>query len=186
MRENEPQQHPPGYRNRAGAVKSKMRFVLVKNRQQAERTAQVAKAIWEEYYPDIITREQITYMIDTFQSPEAIENQIQDGMNYYLAVEGDEEIGYLAYTEETDSSLFLSKIYIKKDCRNRGRGKEMFAFVLGQARERELKKIRLTVNKNNTASIDKYLKMGFSISDSVVKDIGDGFFMDDYVMVYAV
>ena len=163
-----------------------MHFVLVHNKQQAAQAAQLAKEIWEEYYRDIITREQITYMIETFQSPEAIENQIQDGMKYYLAVEGDEEIGYLAYAEETDNSLFLSKIYIKKDFRNRGKGREMFAFILGQARVRELKTVRLTVNKNNTASIEKYLKMGFSIADSVVKDIGNGFHMDDYVMVYDV
>jgi diamine N-acetyltransferase len=163
-----------------------MQFTRVANKQQAARAAQLAKEIWEEYYPDIITREQIAYMIETFQSPEAIVNQIQDGMKYYLAVEGDEEIGYLAYTEETDSSLFLSKIYIKKDFRNRGKGREMFAFILGQARARELKTVRLTVNKNNKASIEKYLKMGFSIADSVVKDIGNGFHMDDYVMVYDV
>jgi ribosomal protein S18 acetylase RimI-like enzyme len=163
-----------------------MRFVKVKNEKQAERTAQLAKEIWEEYYPDIITREQITHMIKTFQSPEAIENQIQDGMKYYLAVEGDEEIGYLAYTEETDNSLFLSKIYIKRNFRNRGKGREMFAFILGQAQKQKLKTVRLTVNKNNTASIEKYLKIGFVIADSVVKDIGSGFQMDDYVMEYDV
>jgi diamine N-acetyltransferase len=163
-----------------------MRFVKVKNRKQAERAAQLAKEIWEEYYPAIITREQIAYMIDTFQTPGAIENQIQEGMKYYLAVSDEEEIGYLAYTEETDNSLFLSKIYIKKEYRNRGKGREMFAFILGQARKRGLKTVQLTVNKNNTASIEKYLKMGFAITDSVVKDIGGGFSMDDYVMAYRV
>jgi len=163
-----------------------MRFVKVKNKKQAEKAARLAKEIWEEYYPAIITREQIDYMTDTFQSPAAIEQQMQDGMKYYLALEGDEEIGYLAYAEENGSTLFLSKIYIKKDFRNTGRGREMFAFTLGQARKQELKTIQLTVNKNNTASIEKYLKMGFAISDSVVKDIGGGFCMDDYVMEYDV
>ena len=41
-------------------------------------------------------------MINTFQSPEAIENQIQEGMHYYLAVSGEDEIGYLAYAAEKD------------------------------------------------------------------------------------
>jgi diamine N-acetyltransferase len=163
-----------------------MRFIKVKNEKQAEKAALLAKEIWGEYYPAIITREQIAYMIDAFQSPAAIEQQMQDGMEYYLVLEGDEEIGYLAYAEENGSTLFLSKIYIKKDFRNKGRGREMFAFIHGQARQRELKTIRLTVNKNNTASIEKYLKMGFAIADSVMKDIGGGFYMDDYVMEYAV
>jgi ribosomal protein S18 acetylase RimI-like enzyme len=123
-------------------------------------------------------------MLETFQSPEAIANQMQEGMEYYLAAEGDEEIGYLAFTEEQDGSLFLSKIYVARDFRNRGKGREMFAFVVGQARKKKLQTIRLTVNKNNSASIDTYLKMGFSITDQVVKDIGSGFYMDDYVMEY--
>ena len=158
----------------------------IHNKQQAARAAQLAKEIWEEYYPAIITQEQIDYMLDTFQSPEAIEKQVQEGVEYYLAIEGNEEIGYLAYAEDNGNTLFLSKIYIKKDFRNKGRGREMFAFILGQARRRESKTIRLTVNKNNTASVEKYLKLGFAITDSVVKDIGSGFCMDDYVMEYAV
>ena len=163
-----------------------IRFVKVKNKKQAERAAQLAQEIWEEYYPTIITQEQIHYMINTFQSTEAIENQIQEGMQYYLAVSGEDEIGYLAYAAEKDCSLFLSKIYIKRNFRNRGKGREMFVFILGQAQKQKLKTVRLTVNKNNTASVEKYLKMGFSITDSVVKDIGNGFYMDDYVMAYEV
>jgi ribosomal protein S18 acetylase RimI-like enzyme len=161
-----------------------IRFIKVKNKKQAESAAQLAKEIWEEYYPTIITQEQIQYMINTFQSVEAIENQMQEGMQYYLAVSGEDEIGYLAYAAEKDCSLFLSKIYIKRNFRNRGKGREMFAFILGQAQKQKLKTVRLTVNKNNTASVEKYLKMGFSITDSVVKDIGNGFYMDDYVMEY--
>ena len=163
-----------------------IRFVKVKNKKQAERAAQLAQEIWEEYYPTIITQEQIHYMINIFQSPEAIENQIQEGMQYYLAVSGEDEIGYLAYAAEKDCSLFLSKIYIKRNFRNRGKGREMFAFILDQAQKQKLITVRLTVNKNNTASVEKYLKMGFTITDSVVKDIGNGFYMDDYVMAYEV
>jgi len=125
-------------------------------------------------------------MIDTFQSAEAIKNQILEGMQYCLAICNEDEIGYLAYAAEKDCSLFLSKIYIKRNFRNRGKGREMFAFILDQAQKQKLKTVRLTVNKNNTASVEKYLKMGFSITDSVAKDIGNGFYMDDYVMAYEV
>ena len=95
-----------------------MRFVKVKNKKQAERAAQLAKEIWEEYYPTIITQEQIDYMVKIFQSPEAIESQIREGMMYYLVLCKDEEIGYFAYTEEKRNTLFLSKIYIKSNFRN--------------------------------------------------------------------
>ena len=163
-----------------------MDCIKVRDKKQIITVAQLAQEIWEEYYPTIITQEQIHYMIDTFQSTEAIENQIQEGMQYYLAISNEDEIGYLAFAAEKDCSLFLSKIYIKRNFRNRGKGREMFAFILGQAQKQKLKTVRLTVNKNNSASVEKYLKMGFSITDSVVKNIGTGFYMDDYVMAYEV
>jgi len=163
-----------------------IRFVKAKNKNQIFLLAKLAKEIWEEYYPTIITQEQIHYMIDTFQSPEAIENQIQEGMQYYLAVSGEEEIGYLAYAEENGNTLFLSKIYIKSNFRNKGKGREAFEFIVRQARVQKADRIWLTVNKNNRASIDRYLKMGFVITTSVKNDIGSGFYMDDYVMAYEV
>ena len=40
----------------------------------------------------------------------------------------------------------------------------------------------LAVNKNNATAIAAYLKHGFRIADAVVKEIGGGFVMDDYIM----
>jgi ribosomal protein S18 acetylase RimI-like enzyme len=163
-----------------------MPFVKVKNKAQISRVAQLAKDIWEEYYPAIISQGQIAYMIDTFQSPAAIKRQIAEGMQYYLTVTDGEEIGYLAYTAEQGSSLFLSKIYIARDFRNKGKGREAFEFITQQASNSCCNKIWLTVNKHNKAAIDKYLKIGFTITESVKKQIGNGFYMDDYVMEYRV
>ena len=50
------------------------------------------------------------------------------------------------------------------------------------AREHGRESVSLTVNKRNTAAIRAYLAMGFSFAGAIVKDIGDGFVMDDYVM----
>jgi len=161
-------------------------FAKVKDKGQISRVAQLAKAIWEEYYPAIISQEQIAHMIIAFQSPVAIDSQIMEGMQYYLTVTDGEEIGYLAYTAEQENTLFLSKIYIKRDFRSKGKGREVFEFITQQARNNRCKKIWLTVNKHNKAAIDIYLKTGFSITESVKKDIGNGFYMDDYVMEYSV
>jgi ribosomal protein S18 acetylase RimI-like enzyme len=40
----------------------------------------------------------------------------------------------------------------------------------------------LAVNKRNEGALAAYAKHGFAIVESVVKDIGGGFVMDDYVM----
>ena len=44
--------------------------------------------------------------------------------------------------------------------------------------------VYLTVNKGNKRAIRAYEKSGFSITESVVTDIGHGFVMDDYIMKY--
>ena len=161
-------------------------FVQVKDKNQISRLALLAKEIWEEYYPAIISQGQIAYMIDAFQSPAAIENQMKEGMQYYLVVNDGEEIGYLAYTVEQGNKVFLSKIYIKREFRSKGNGRKVFEFITQQAINSWCKKIWLTVNKHNKAAIDIYLKTGFTIIESVKKDIGNGFYMDDYVMEYSV
>jgi len=51
------------------------------------------------------------------------------------------------------------------------------------AHSRGCSRLVLAVNKNNRSAIAAYLKHGFSIGDAVVKDIGGGFVMDDYILV---
>ena len=50
-------------------------------------------------------------------------------------------------------------------------------------RERGCDRLVLAVNKGNRDAIAAYLKHGFRIGQAVVKDIGGGFVMDDYVMI---
>jgi len=42
---------------------------------------------------------------------------------------------------------------------------------------------RPTVLLKNRKAIGAYLKHGFHVADAVVKDIGGGYVMDDYIMV---
>jgi ribosomal protein S18 acetylase RimI-like enzyme len=90
-------------------------------------------------------------------------------------------IGYLA-VQPRGHELFLSKIYVTSSVRRKGRGRKALAFAEALARERGLKKITLTVNKNNRVATTAYEKAGFRNTGSLVQDIGNGFVMDDYKM----
>jgi hypothetical protein len=46
-----------------------------------------------------------------------------------------------------------------------------------------LKRLRLFVNKHNVQAVRAYLRQGFVFDQDVITDIGDGFVMDDFVMV---
>lgn len=142
--------------------------------------AELTNEIWHEYWPCILSAEQINYMVEKFQSENAIINQMKnENYKYYFINYENKNVGYVGISPHSDY-LFLSKLYIKKDFRHKGIGKAVFEKI----KDFGFDKIQLTVNKYNQNTIDAYLKYGFKIIDSVVSDIGNGFVMDDYIMEY--
>ena len=154
-----------------------------------KKLAELASEIWHEYWPCILTSEQIDYMVDKFQSENAIINQIENEnyTYYFLKVDGN-VAGYTGVSNRGDY-LFLSKLYIKKEFRHKGYGKKAFEEI----KKLGFNRIQLTVNKYNKNTIDAYLKYGFKIINKAVTDIGNGFVMadigcgyvmDDYIMEF--
>ena len=156
-------------------------FREVSSLEDIEALAKKADEIWHEYFPGIITVEQIDYMVDLFLSPKAIKEEIADGYIFYSALNEDGRmIGFAVFKPE-DKRLFISKLYVEKSSRGKGYGSAMFDKAIKVAREHNLSKMYLTVNKGNESSINIYKHKGFEIIDSVVNDIGGGFVMDDYI-----
>lgn len=162
-------------------MKGRLKFIQVLNRDQITIVESLAKEIWSEHFTPIIGKGQVDYMLDRFQTAEAVSGQIREGFLYFLIYTGDEAAGYMAARPDEDE-MFLSKLYVRFSCRSMGYGKKAVEYIECLAREKGLTKISLTVNKNNTGSIRAYEKMGFRNVGSVVQDIGGGFVMDDYRM----
>ena len=157
-------------------------IIEVTDQRQIDIVASLAKEIWTECYTPIIGRDQVEYMLCTFQSKDAISVQIHtEGCRYFLIEEDGAYVGYLG-VQSKDKELFLSKIYIEASRRGKGIGRKAVQFLEHLASLRNLNKISLTVNKNNLQSIKAYEKMGFTNLGSVVQDIGNGFIMDDFKM----
>ncbi len=153
----------------------------VNNPEQVDIVVNLASEIWTGHYTPIIGPDQVNYMLTNFQSFNAINRQINhEGFSYYLICHQDNPIGYFAIVQR-EAALFLSKLYVKSDQRGRGYGRAAIDFIANRARELQLPKISLTVNKYNTASIQFYQKSGFILMGPVVQDIGNGYIMDDYV-----
>ncbi len=154
---------------------------------ELEILVNLASEIWHEYWPCILSPEQIDYMVDKFQSYKAIQNQIkEDKYSYYFIMKQNEILGYFGISSKNNNYMFLSKLYIKNEFRHLGYGKKVFEEIKSLTKTFEYNKIQLTVNKYNKNTINAYLKYGFKIIDSVVSDIGSGFVMDDYIMEYAI
>lgn len=143
--------------------------------------SELAKEVWNEHYISILKKEQIDYMTDKFQSLNAISYQIaNEGYCYYILF-NEHPLGYFAIKKE-DDRLFLSKLYILKGERGKGYSGFVISFLKKYAIKNNLKSIYLTVNKENKSSIEVYNHFGFKIVDKKKADIGNGFYMDDFIM----
>lgn len=153
---------------------------------QCVQLARMADEIWHEYWPCRIGKAQTDYMVEHFQSLEAIERDIRTGAyEYWFLCAGDDGrvVGYTGAREEADTNrLFISKIYLIAKERGQGFGTQVINFYKDLARCRGLCGLYLTVNKHNSLAIHTYKKNGFEIIDAVQTDIGKGFVMDDFIM----
>lgn len=159
--------------------------VKITDRDTITQMSQLASEIVKEHYDPILGNEQNDYMIQKFQSVTAIENQLKDGYNYYfICDEQKNKVGFLAFYKK-ENELYLSKFYLKKECRGKGYSKDMLNFLIKIAKEWSVPAIVLNVNKYNP-SIDVYERLGFQRIREEKNDIGKGNYMDDYVYQYVI
>ena len=145
----------------------------------------MARPIWHEAFAGIITDEQIGYMVERFQSYQAVKDQVDNNKyTYFILSDGGEDAGYCGVQPQEDGTLYLSKMYLKKEFRGRGLFTEMTSFLVEMCRSNSLSAIWLTVNKHNSSSVAIYKKWNFYVSDCAETDIGGGYIMDDYIMRY--
>lgn len=160
-----------------------MEIKVCQSDEQLKELADEARKIWNEYFISIITQEQIDYMVEMFQSYEAIKHAMkEERYTYFLAYEENRIIGYCGVKPCEDGRLFLSKLYLEKEQRGKGYASMLLQKAIAFAKEQGLDAIYLTCNKYNEHSLDVYKNKGFYQIDSVQTDIGKGFIMDDFIL----
>jgi N-acetylglutamate synthase-like GNAT family acetyltransferase len=141
----------------------------------------IAEHTWPEAYGKIISEEQIRYMLDMIYNDVALLEQMQKGHQFYIAEYQDQSIGFASVSLEGDEGCKLNKLYILPNIQKTGAGKALLQAVIYYTRSKQQTRLFLQVNKANSAK-DFYTRMGFEIEKEYKLDIGNGFFMDDYIM----
>ncbi len=142
----------------------------------------VARAIWQVTYKDIISQQQMDYMLDNMYSTDKIMQEIEKGFQWEVASIDQDIVGYLDYIMEQDQRVFLSKIYLRPEVQKKGIGQILLNRVIDFSKRNGGLAVYLTVNKDNTKAISFYERNGFVTVDAVVAEIGNGYVMDDYIM----
>ena len=165
-----------------------MRFDVmpVATEKQILEVEAAANKVWHNYYKDILSPEQIDYMLKKYQSKEALYKQLAEGYIYYMLMVDDELAGYMCVLVQSDC-VNLSRLYIKAEYRRRGLAKRAINyfdtfFSSPNNGYNYIQKIRLNVERKNSFAINVYEHLGFHKVKAVDTDIGGGFFCNDYIM----
>ena len=121
-------------------------------------------------------------MLNKYQSAQAMFDQFSAGYKYAVVISGGQKAGYFAYDGKAEKDVFISKLYIHKDFRRRGLGRRILDFISKEARALGCMAMTLSVNKDNSNSIQFYTAYGFQTIKAQKVAIGEGYYMDDYVM----
>jgi GNAT superfamily N-acetyltransferase len=157
-----------------------MRVSLIENHEDLEKVKQLAHQIWPAHYTEIIGAEQVDYMLHNLYSLENLIKQLQQGDLFYLLEDRGVFLGYASVKLLEDGTWFLNKLYVQMSEQGKGRGRFLLEYLI---QENRIKELRLQVNRQNYKAINFYFKSGFIIERVADFDIGDGYFMNDFVML---
>jgi GNAT superfamily N-acetyltransferase len=152
----------------------------------------ISERTWPSTYGHIISQEQIDFMLDWMYSDASLEKQMNTGCEFYIANLNGDDVGFCSVSpeEEENSSTEkvkgvkshkLNKLYVLPLSQGTGAGKALLNKCIEVAKVSGSSSLFLQVNKLNTA-YSFYLKQGFIKEAEFKFDIGNGFYMDDYVM----
>lgn len=137
--------------------------------------------IWPQTYAAIISKEQIDYMLEMMYSEASLKKQIDDGCIFLLLSENETDIGFASYQHIENNKYKLHKIYVLAAYQGKGAGRYMLNYIIEELSKQKASSLQLQVNRNNKAK-EFYERLGFSVIKEADFDIGNGYFMNDFIM----
>jgi diamine N-acetyltransferase len=146
-------------------------------------TRNLAEKIWPSAYGTILSKEQLSYMLNWMYSIETLEKSFDKGNEFYCAFDNDLPLGFLEleFFKEESGSVKLQKIYVLPSEQKNGLGTKLLQFGIIHSKNKGANKIILQVNRANKA-VQFYLKNNFCIISEEDFPIGNDYYMNDYVM----
>ena len=146
---------------------------------------ELAKKSWKSTYLNILSKEQLEYMLQMMYSESVLKTHFNHpNYLYYLIQEQDVFLGFIGIEfHYEDKTTKLHRIYFIQEAQGKGLGKKALNFIKEEVKKIGDKRITLAVNKNNQAK-SFYESQGFNVYDEGIFDIGNGFVMDDYLMEF--
>ena len=144
----------------------------------------LARVVWQNAYPGIITQAQIDFMLEQRYNVPRLLEELRMSKIWWDKASVDGEIAAFSSSllTEAPKEMKLDKIYVDPARQRLGLGGRLIAHVSQRALAQGCDTLILAVNKRNENAIAAYLKYGFVVREAVRIDIGSDFVMDDFIM----
>ena len=106
---------------------------------------------------------------------------MQQNHEFILIYDGVEPIGFASFSLIEPKVFKLHKIYVLPSQQGRGTGRFAIEQMVKAMKSKGATALLLNVNRQNNAK-EFYEKIGFAVVKEEDIDIGNGYFMNDYVM----
>lgn len=146
---------------------------------------QIACETWPETYGGILSQEQIDYMLQWMYDAAFIQQQMLEGHQFYLLKENSEATGFIDVQMISATETKLHKIYVLPAMQGKGYGQLLINKAKAIAAAHHAETLILNVNRHNDA-LGFYQKNGFVIIEEKDIPIGNGYFMNDYILEWKV
>jgi len=137
--------------------------------------------VWPQTYADIISKEQIEYMLEMMYSEASLQKQMNDGCRFIIVNDGVEAVGFASFQEIEPTVFKLHKIYVLFSQQGKGTGRFLINYIINEIQKEKATALELQVNRTNKAK-NFYEKLGFIVIEEKDFDIGNGYLMQDYIM----
>lgn len=138
--------------------------------------------VWPATYAPILQQEQLDYMMEWMYSPASLQKQLQEGCRFLLLYAKDKPVGYASYQEIEQHHYKLHKLYVLPEVQGQGAGRYFLSIIHDRIKVQQGQSIELQVNRQNKAQYF-YRALGYSIREEVDIAVGNGYYMNDYIMV---
>ena len=146
----------------------------------------MAQVVFRQTYREILSPQQMEYMMDWMYSLSNLRKQLSEGHVYYIAYMDGTPCGYMSIQQEgydEDVMVFhLHKLYVMPSMHGKGIGRLFFNQAQEHVSNRFVSsRIELNVNRMN-AAVQFYRHIGMRVLREGDFHIGEGFYMNDYIM----
>ncbi len=151
---------------------------------ELELIRSLIQKIWKPTYREILSEEQMDYMLEMMYDAGTLQAQMAAGHVFLILREDETPVGFAGYEcnyHQEAGTCKLHKIYLLPETQGKGFGKMLLHAVVEKAKEAGQERLLLNVNRYNKA-LQFYRNYGFEVIAEEDIDIGKGYLMNDYVM----